>query len=482
MSNDEHQRTEKGNTTPSKRKCSFDSQNSLCGLRGARSVVYSENWDEEESQGYVISTNHKILRDIQKSIVVNSKRFLEGWSPTCNFTTEAFFKNYQSDFISWTQQWPSTRIPRSHTTDTSDLVGCLIIEVDLEVESEIAVNESPRKIVLLEPTFVAELTRAARKPSNSAFDKNAINNIPIIFRSIEHQRNLDIEDNYVIDRKKEAEDKGPPIQQRFRLKHNKGAFNRFHHLLNEQAYDQSEQQQEEDYLRLIDQYTTYVNDKGRCLSHVNKNSIDKTSPNYIPNSKSFELHPNYSVKILDNTFDNHIIGTVGFTVAEYFGGTLVEDIIGWYVVPIVHVKDNDYNIVQTVHGYRFTRTGRAIPHHGRVVLPPNINNHPNFARQKKRYRLYRLYLGTLKINNYKVYRYLYPLAFDPNRSNFNSINPYRPINVRKEIKEINKIRYWYFKQLLRWTQYGDLTDITDHSYPAFQTDFYKVKYLMPREE
>ena len=294
----------------------------------------------------------------------------------------------------------------------------MIIEVDLEVESEIAVNESSRKIVLLEPTFVAELTRAARKPSNSAFDKNAINNIPFIFRTIEHQRNLDIEDYY-----KPATDKGLPIQQQFCGKHNKGVFNRFHHLLNKEAFDQSEERQEEDYLRLIDQYTTYVNDKGRCLRHVNKTSIDKTSPNYIPNSKSFELHPNYSVKILDNTFNNHIIGSVGFTVAEYFGGTLVEDIEGWYVVPVVHVKDNDYNIVQIVHGYRFTRTGRAVPHHGRVVLPPTWNS-PNFARQKKRYRLYRLFLGTLKKNNYKVYRYLYPLAFDPNRSNFNSVIPF----------------------------------------------------------
>ena len=36
-------------TSPVKRKCSFDSTDSLCGVRGDRSIVYSENWEEEEA-------------------------------------------------------------------------------------------------------------------------------------------------------------------------------------------------------------------------------------------------------------------------------------------------------------------------------------------------------------------------------------------------------------------------------------------------
>lgn len=203
MSNEEDQRTTT-HITPSKRKCSFDSKDSLFGIRGEPSISYSENWEDFDVP-YVGGTNyfHGVLRDISKSIHPRSKRYIEGWSPTLNYTTEAFFSNYQSDFISWTKLFPNTRIPRYATTNTSELKDCCIIEVDLE--SVEVVNESTREIILLTETVVGQLTREAllvESLKDASTKDILLNNIkslikngtestvgplPYIFRTLQHQ-------------------------------------------------------------------------------------------------------------------------------------------------------------------------------------------------------------------------------------------------------------------------------------------------------
>ena len=81
----------------------FDSKDSLCGIRGDRSIVYSENWEEEEAPAPVVSVIEYLLREQDRAIKPGSKRYKEGWSPTCNGSTEAFFTNFQESFISWTK-------------------------------------------------------------------------------------------------------------------------------------------------------------------------------------------------------------------------------------------------------------------------------------------------------------------------------------------------------------------------------------------
>ena len=59
------------------------------------------------------------------------------------------------------------------------------------------------------------------------------------------------------------------------------------------------------------------------------------------------------------------------------------------------------------------------------------------------------------------------------------------------MRENNKLnlRHWYNKQLILWAQLRDLPDIkenikeeTINIFPQFQTDFYKVQYMITREE
>ena len=107
---------------------------------------------------------------------------------------------------------------------------------------------------------------------------------------------------------------------------------------------------------------------------------------------------------------------------------------------------------------------------------------------KGQYRLYCLYSATLKKQNYKVFKVLYPKPFNIKKSNkFNLTIPFRPINVREKNK-LN-LRHWYNKHLIFWAQLRDLPDIkenieeeTINIFPQFQTDFYKVQYMITREE
>jgi hypothetical protein len=112
--------------------------------------------------------------------------------------------------------------------------------------------------------------------------------------------------------------------------------------------------------QLVQFFTTYTSNKGRCLDHVQLSGIDKMSNNYKPwtNYKP-QYGANYTIKLMENTLINLVIGTVGFTVIEYFGESVLEDKTTGeaYKVPVKHVPDNTYNIVQEVHSRCFTCSG-----------------------------------------------------------------------------------------------------------------------------
>jgi hypothetical protein len=72
------------------------------------------------------------------------------------------------------------------------------------------------------------------------------------------------------------------------------------------------------------QYTKYKY-KYRGCNHVTQKGIDKISHNVNPWIKLKHNGENYTIKVIENTYVNRIIGTVGFTVAEYFGSSTATD-------------------------------------------------------------------------------------------------------------------------------------------------------------
>jgi hypothetical protein len=79
----------------------------------------------------------------------------------------------------------------------------------------------------------------------------------------------------------------------------------------------------------------------KCFADVTLKGIDKGSKSLKRlSTDGSSVATCYSVKVLCNTFVNHQIGSVGFTVAEYYRGDL-------------SVKHRKYNLVQVVHGYKF---------------------------------------------------------------------------------------------------------------------------------
>ena len=133
-------------------------------------------------------------------------------------------------------------------------------------------------------------------------------------------------------------------KEKFPRFHDKGSYNKFHHILNEPPEDQSLQQQLEVSEYLVSLYSQYVNSKGRRLDQVRNSGIDKKSDSYIPHLKNTGYYgASYCIKILNNTFINQIYGTVGFTVAEYFGHVRLEEKetdTEKAILPVIGVQNN----------------------------------------------------------------------------------------------------------------------------------------------
>ena len=539
-------------TSPFKRKCSFDSKDSLCGIKGDLSIVYSENWEEEEAPVPRFTTIEYLLREQDRAVKPGSKRYKEGWSPTCNGTKEAFFTNFQENYLSWTKQWPNTRIPRLHQTPRCELLNCVQIEVDLERDS--LIYESTREIEnaqtsILISRAVIDSTSKQVPPCTSTPQVAHLNRLSYweaLIQIQEERDELRSERRPTICLPNLHPDKVWPRV------HDKLSYNNFHHLLNEPPEDQSLQRQLEVDRELIVLYLTYVNKKGRRIKYVKESGIDKTSESYIPHTTAkVNYGPTYCVKVIDNTFINHIIGTVGFTVIEYFGHFALEEEetdTEPAILPVVGVSNNTYNIVQVVHGVYFTRGVpvysnhlyglshtlvnridsynrayynhhtnnwehetvlttqlfnailllnsqvvspsreiehiNAVPHNGIAVTRPRPRRRTS-RFHKQQFRLYRLHLGSQKIDNFKVYKNIYPASYNSTLNNIDPDIPVRPVNVTHN-HEL-KLRYWQFKQLLMWTQLEDLPETVQEIeqvqelFPTFNIDFYNVKYLIPRK-
>jgi hypothetical protein len=147
---------------------------------------------------------------------------------------------------------------------------------------------------------------------------------------------LDIEErNEYIEEEREH----PPIGILGR-EHDINSYKTFHRLLNEEwNYYRGEELEERDRL-IMEGYTTYTNKKGRLIKNASRKGIDKILDNYEPWTKLKHLGVNYMIKVIENSFVNHIIGTVGFTVAEYFGSSTATDSITGreYSVPLTTTK------------------------------------------------------------------------------------------------------------------------------------------------
>ena len=140
-------------------------------------------------------------------------------------------------------------------------------------------------------------------------------------------------------------------------------------LINYPPEDHSLQGQRELDTIQIRKYSTYLNKKGKCKDQVRISWIDKKSDNYIPFSTPKVNHgASYCFKVIDSTVINHIIGTAGFSVIEYFGHFKLEEETDNQstepaILSVLGVRNNTSNIVQVVHGVYFTRDRQILSRH-----------------------------------------------------------------------------------------------------------------------
>ena len=503
----------------------YESDDTDC-KRGSISSEWPKDWDKEETQFENYIAYHRIADELAWSVDPRSSRYTNGWSPFCNGTREAFFSNYASEHLCWSKLWPNTRIPSHYRTPVTELEGCVVITVDLESE---CVNESSRESSVVSQPVKRAITASSEVSSNIIIEEENPGNT-----------------------------------------HNRAYYNDFNELLNRDdegalQYQRSLDQQVLDrdrWFQLNYSYYQYVNRKGKRLMRVTLKGIDKCSKKYFPNRKQKGFYnSSYCIKTIGNTFVNHILGTVGFTVAEYYGQDFVNtkhtsynivqvvhgvsftksqpqlsrwkysykdrknlpgkafravqyysprNIIGRHTLcPVLHV--NTFHIVQAVREYPITRNYyksiqdiyniNAVSHDGVPARVPNEQSY-TYDIDKKKYRIYCMYLSSLKPKNtFSVFKYIYPVPLDkiikdniiiPIFPVFPEVPvevvevpeiPLRPVNIRDHHQQ--KLRYWQFKQYILWTKIGDLQNTTEDQlqtlYPTFYTDFYNVKFMLTRK-
>ena len=521
MSDKEEERTPTVEILSSKRRYSFDSQDSLCHLRGDLSTIRGgKKKSDSDYTGW-----DAILDDISSKIAIGSKEDRQGWSPSINESSAAFFENYQEGYFSWDTHWPNKRLPVSHRTSTAELYGCTIIEVALEED-----NSEQVPSCTVNPTSRQGVPNDRGPSEFYSYCKQVQGNL------------VDVSSH-------------PKQVQGYHDTHNwlqiKQIVNQDH------AHQPSRRELEQERFYLIQAYTLYVNRKRRRLVNVSLTGIDKTSSSYIPNRAEKGFYgASYCIKTIGNTFVFHQLGTVGFTVAEYFGQATLDDTEDSYDPTISpQCKNNTYNIVQVVHGYKFTHHSYVrvisrykhnkestirklipgnyyyrtefrnknyysktidikapfsmpaeyieinaskarltnifniftIPHHNEPVPFPHPDS-PNFEQEKKDYRLYRLFLGTtVRVENCKIYKYMNSRAYD-SKSRYYPSNCL-PINIWSHNHNRDSFRHWYFGQVKLWESLEDLRNqqepcivtLDSPQYPSFTTDFYKVRYMITRK-
>jgi hypothetical protein len=365
---------------------SVDSVNSF-GATTVYTYYGTEDWAEiDHRSGTRAFRFTSLLRNIRKSFDKHSTRYKQGWSPSLNFSTEAFFRNFQATYIKWSELWPITRIPLSETTPEGCLEHCCIIEVELE-----SIEET---VVEIKKTFRAVNLKARYEYTE---EERVVYNAPTLPTT-----------------------KGRPKE--FVGHHDQNSYTGFYQLLNREEALLNHEKIEESDEQLAQCFATYTNSKGRCFDHVTLEGIDKISANYVPwTTLKPNSGANYTIRALFNTSMNHIIGTVGFTVVEYFGETAVKDSITdkyLYGIPVSHGPNSSYNIVHVVHGrgiWRGKAPGRRRELRRRnfytgEIAPPNptvhskpVMNSPTYARAKFSYRMNRLYKASQTKSKYKIF-------------------------------------------------------------------------------
>ena len=299
---------------PTRGSWSSNSVNSFCAIRGDHSIDLIGYYDKKVSTSGnpEISLIEYELEQQVKATHRDSKRYKEGWSPTCNGTTEAFFTNFQDGYLNWAGLWPNTRIPRSHTTPTRELEGFRQIVVDLDLDGEnIASKQVPSCTSNVDTPIDLVRLRLEEKVQEIEEYQETILEEQRIFKLPFHQRQQ--------------------VKKTFIGAHNYLAYSNFYQIINQTLEDPYYTSRSCSYINdeestlVIKYFTEYVNKKGRRKVHGVKSGIDKVSSDYIPWSKpKFNPGPSYCIQVLDNPFKNHILGSVGFTTVEYFGHLLLE--------------------------------------------------------------------------------------------------------------------------------------------------------------
>ena len=149
----------------------------------------------------------------------------------------------------------------------------------------------------------------------------------------------------------------------------------------------------------------------------------------------------------------------------------------------IRVEDHEFSKQFRIYNYH------ALPYYGPPIPAPNPDS-PNYIRENREYNKYKYKLRTISqpVENYKVYKCIYPNPVNNNNKNLQCIR--QPVNVQTH----NSVtfRNWIFKQVKLWAQFEDLhTDdgnnnnnkntIKESTYPEYNEDFYKVKYMIPRK-
>jgi hypothetical protein len=453
-------------------------------------TYFSEEEEEQSTDLAVFLLDQSDTEGNQGTLFIDNTAFPNGWSPTLNKTTVAFFSNFQCEDINWRDLYPNTRIPIAFTTSPKELEDCLVIVVDLEHGDQV----SPVLLPNL-PHDTSSVLRRTGKDETQNYEYN---------QDVSYSNNLLSGINVALQEDDEGND-------------------------------------------LLWCYYNYVNSKRGSLKNINFGGIDKYSSNYHPNkNKRVQYGTCYSIKSIGDTFVNHLIGTVGFSVAEYYRGDTKKE-----------SYKSSYNICQVVHGHKFKldtpitsnclrkynthkypkgivrssfynkNTGwynvetrnpkigcvfveqllslpvtagdkdslrniinyRAVPHPPGVVAPPILGT-PDYLVDKARYRKFRLWQGTLKSKpKFKVFKNIKSKPYNPKSKN-QQFSPGHPVDITSKVEHDKNLRNWYYKHLAEWVQLedpenykqGEFTNPHLQSFPLFKKDFYNVKYIINREE
>ena len=150
----------------------------------------------------------------------------------------------------------------------------------------------------------------------------------------------------------------------------------------------------------------------------------------------------------------------------------------------IRVEDHEFSKLSRIYNYH------ALPYYGPPIPAPDPES-LHYRREKREYNKYKYKLRTTgqPVEKYKVYKCIYPNPVNNNNNNLQCIR--QPVNVQTH--NAVTFRNWIFKQVKLWAQFEDLPTVDgnnnnnnnkstkESTYPSYNEDFYKVKYMIPRK-